>query len=329
MRKRYGPITVLSVLVALFLGGCVFVTLPGVKPLTEKVIGGEGREKVLLVDISGIIRDKAEKEVVGIKIEPNLTARVREELDKAAEDDRVRAVVLRINSPGGAVTTSDIIVHEIREFKKKRNVPVVAELMDLATSGGYYVATAADEIIAHPTTVTGSIGVVAYSVDASGLLSKIGVAGTAIKSGDKKDMGSPLRSMTPEEREIIQGIIDSMYERFLDTIMVAREGRITRGELREAADGRVMDAQEALRLKLIDRIGYMDEAVEAAKELAGLEEATVVTYAPPTEYRNNVYSTSTATARAGLFPSTVNLVNIDAGPLSERYGMSFMYLWMP
>lgn len=316
-------------LAVVFVPGCVFITLPTVQPLTEKIIGGEGRDKVLLMDISGIITDKADQSrLTGFRTTPNLTARIKEELTKASKDELVGAVVLRINSPGGNVTTCDVIVHEIRKFKKEKNIPVVAELMDVAASGGYYIASAADVIVAHPTTVTGSIGVVAYNVDATGLLNKIGISNQTIKSGDKKDMGSPLRSMTDEERRIIQSVIDAMYERFLDVVIDGRGPLITREELRRAADGRIYTSGQALDMKLIDRIGYLDDAVELAREKAGLEEATIVTYAHPSDYRNNIYSAFTPSAGAGM-PSTVNLINIDAAPLTDRLGLSFMYIWLP
>jgi protease-4 len=313
----------LLVLSALLLGGCVFIELPRIAPLAEKVLEGKGADKVALIDISGVITDRRRRGLLGIKAEASITARIKEELTLISRDKRVKAVVLRINSPGGSVTTCDIIAHELKLLKKERDIPVVAVLMGVAASGGYYIAAAADTIIAHPTTVTGSIGVVAYNINATGLMEKIGITDQTIKSGDKKDLGSPLREMTQEEREILQGVIDSLYERFLDAVEEGREG-LDRAELRRIADGRIYTAAQALELKLIDKIGYMSTAIEAAKELAGIEEATVITYGPSRSYKNNIYST------AGLgTPSTLNLVNIDVSALREGFGLSFMYLWMP
>ncbi|MBI2413343.1 MAG: signal peptide peptidase SppA [Deltaproteobacteria bacterium] len=317
MKKALRLLLILSI----FLGGCVMITLPTAEPLTEKVIGGEGASKILLIDISGVITDSDKKDGL-FSSKQNMTARIKEELDKASEDDDVKAVVLRIDSPGGAVTTSDIIAHEIKKFKDRKKVPVIAELMDVAASGGYYIAAASDRIIAHPTTVTGSIGVVAFSVNASGLLEKIGIANQTIKSGDKKDIGSPLRPMTPDEKAVLQSIIDDLYERFLDVVMDGRKGSFTRDELKTIADGRVFTARQALDLKLIDEIGYLDDAIEAAKSKADVKEARVVTYAHPRSYRNNIYS------HLEDLPMTVNLVNIDAGSFTGRLGVSFMYLWM-
>lgn len=316
----------LSVLFVLFLAGCISITLPGIKPLMEKTVGGDGADKVLLIDVSGVIQDDAGKNSLGMEVERKLTERVKEEFGLAADDSRVKAVVLRINSPGGSVTTSDIISHEIKAFKAKKKIPVVAELMDVAASGAYYIAAGADEIIAHPTTVTGSIGVVAYKIDASGLMTKIGIVNETVKSGDKKDLTSPLRPMTEEERRILQSVIDSMYNRFIDVVAEGRGGKLTRDELGRLADGRIFTAQQALGHKLIDSIGYLDDAVEAAKKRAGIKQATVITYADADSYRNNIYS---SLGSAGG-PPQVNLINIDGGSLfAPGPGMRFMYLWTP
>ena len=236
----------------------------------------------------------------------------------------MRALVLRIDTPGGDVTTADILYHEVREYGKETGVPVVAELMDTAASGGYYIASAADFIMAQPTSITGSIGVVAYNVNAEGLLDKIGIRDMTVKSGDKKDMGSPLREMTAEEREILQGIIDELYGRFLDVVYRGRKGRIPMERLRELADGRVYTARQALSSGLIDGMGYMEDAVAEARRLAGLKEARVVTYSEADEYRKNIYSAPAVPA-----PSVINLLNIDASSLGPGAGLRFMYIWSP
>ncbi len=318
MKKKF----LLAVAALFFLTGCVFISLPGVQPLTEKVVDGKGADKVLLVDLSGIITDDDASNLLGIETGPNLTARIKEELTLASSDDHVKAMVLRINTPGGSVTTCDIIAHEIKEFKKKRKVPVVAELMDVAASGGYYIAASSDKIIAHPTTVTGSIGVIAYNINAGGLMQKIGISDQTVKSGDKKDIGSPLRPMTEEERKIILTVLNGMHDRFLEVILDGRKG-LSRAELVRIADGRIYSAPQALDLKLIDSIGYLDDAIEAAKREAGIKEARVITYSAPRAYKNNIYSGPSLPAPKGL-----NIINLDPG-FSKRFGLSFMYLWMP
>lgn len=315
------PFRLLLLVLAIVLTGCVSINLPSVQPLIEKVVAGEGKPKIVLVDISGIIKDDESANIFG-QTRPNLTARIKEELDLAAKDEDVKAVVLRINTPGGSVTTSDIISHEIENFKKKRKVPVVAELMDVAASGGYYIASSTDRIIAHPTTVTGSIGVIAISVSASGLMEKIGITNQTIKSGPMKDIGSPLKPMSEEERRVLQSVIDNMYESFLDRVMTGRTERFTRDELRKIADGRVYTASQAKDLKLVDSIGYLDDAIDWAKQKAGVKEARVVTYAAPRAYRNNIYSMTEPT------PAGINIINIEAG-IPKAAGMEFMYIWLP
>lgn len=310
------------VFLLVFVPGCVFITLPGPGPLSEKVVGGKGDDKVLLLEISGMLTDDKPGGVLGLDTAPNLTARIKEELELAAADPKVKAVVLRINTPGGSVTTSDIIAHEIKRFKERKKVPVVAGLMDLATSGGYYIASSADRIIAQPTAVTGSIGVVALSVNASGLMEKLGITNQTVKSGDMKDLGSPIRPMTEEERRVLQAVIDGLFERFLDQVMEGRPGRFTRDELRAVSDGRILTAPQALDQKLVDSIGYLDDAIEAAKEAAGIKEARVVTYAAPRAYKHNIYSLAEP-PKAGI-----SIVNIDTG-LARKFGMEFMYVWMP
>ena len=159
-------------------------------PVQEVQLAGSGDSKVLLMDLSGVISSQ-EKE--GLLPQPNMLATFKEELTKASKDDKVKAVVLRINSPGGTVNASDILYHELKTFKANKKIPVIASMMDVAASGGYYLAMAADAILVHPSTVTGSIGVIMLTVNARGLLEKVGVEANAITSGPRKDMGSPFR----------------------------------------------------------------------------------------------------------------------------------------
>ncbi len=313
----------LVLFIFIFSGCSIVVPVPGTKPLEEEVIGGGGRDKALLIDISGGISAEERSDLLGLSTEPSMVARIREELDKAAEDRAVKAVILRMNTPGGTVTASDIIHHEIKEFKERTGSFIVVEMLDVAASGGYYIATAADRIIAHPTTVTGSIGVVSMKIDASGLMERIGVENETVKSGDKKDIGSPLRGMTPEEREIVESIIREMYERFLEVIEEGRKG-IDRGRLEAIADGRVYTAGQALDLALIDGIGYFDDVIDLIKEEKKIDELKIVTYARPGGYKSNVYSSY------GLrLPVNINLVNVDADALAGGLGMRFMYIWLP
>lgn len=310
-------------LFASFLCGCaVSFPLGGpTRPLEETVVSGEGKDKVLIIDISGIISDKRKSGPLRLAEGPSMVARVKEELEKARKDNNVKALVLRINSPGGTVTASDIIYHEVKHFKEDRPVKVVACIMGLGTSGGYYVASSADKIVAHPTCVTGSIGVFLMKVNMKGLMDKIGVENETVKSGDKKDLILPFRSMTAEERQVLQGVIDSLQERFITVVEGSRPGVELR-QKKELTDGRVFTAQDALSLKLVDKVGYLEDAIEMAKAEAGIKEARVVVYRRPPGYKNNIYS-------LGEESPEMNLVNIELGSMGEYLSPDFMYLWMP
>jgi protease-4 len=244
---------------------------------------------------------------------------VREELKKATDDDKVKALVVRINTPGGTVTASDVIFRELELFKRDKKIPIVAVMMDVAASGGYYVALAADTIVAHPTTVTGSIGVVMLSFNAEGLMQKIGVSANTVKSAERKDMGSPFRPMTPEERAIFQSVIDDLYRQFLLKVMERR--KLPEASARTLADGRVYTAEQALGHRLIDRVGYMPDAIGMARQAAGVDKARVVVYHRPRQYRATYYAEAQP-IDGGLLSS--GALGALTGP-----GPKFLYLWMP
>ncbi len=306
---------------ALALVGCVSVSLfPQVQPLREKTVQGTAADKILMIDVSGVITEGTAGSAYGLS--EDMVARIKEELMLAAEDTQVKALLVRINSPGGTVTASDVIHHEITRFKAKRKIPVVAAIMDVGASGGYYVAAAADLIIAHPTSVTGSVGVIMLRVNAEGLLQKIGVETQAIKSGKKKDIGSPFRQMTEEERALFQTMIDGFQARFL-TVVAQGRGTLPAERLRTVDDGRVLTGPQALDIGLVDQIGYLDDAIAIATAAAGLKEARVVVYARPGTYRHNIYSES-----QGL-GSLEALARLDVMGLVRGGGPQFFYLWMP
>ncbi|MBF8276527.1 MAG: sppA [Candidatus Brocadiaceae bacterium] len=312
----------------LFFSGCSFISvslMPAVEPFEETTVMGTGKDKILIVDISGIISDEGKHGLVFLSDEPNTVSRIKEELTTAAQDDSIKAILLRINSPGGTVTASDIIYHEIEQFKKASGLPVIACIMDLGVSGGYYVAVSADKIVAHPTTVTGSIGVIMLHLSVEGLMQKIGVADTSIKTGEHKDMGSPFKTMTEEEQKIFHGVLDDMYQKFLAVIVKNRPG-LSMEKLRPLADGRIYTARQALEFGLIDQIGYLDDAVSLAKEAAGLTAARVIIYHRPGAYKNNIYSQLGAT---GTGIESFNLINVDLKTFVKSGAPSFMYLWSP
>lgn len=308
--------------------GCILVTIggpaglfSGAEGLEEVVVSGEGRDKILLVDVSGVLTDAPARRAFGLLEEESSLARLEAELARAAEDDRIRALVLRINTPGGGVTASDAMYETLVRFKEEHGLPVVASLGDRATSGGYYVACAADAIVAHPTTVTGSIGVILMSLDLTELLTKIGVRNQTFRAGEYKDLLSPLRGVTREERQIVQGILDHLHARFISIVHASRPG-MSETDLAEATDGRIIVAARARELGLVDEIGSLPAAITAAQARADLAEARVVMYRRGSETRETIYSQPPGT------PPQVNVLPIDLGALP---GVSprFMYLWAP
>ena len=314
-----------TLLLLFFVSGCIHIDMfSGKGDLQETTISGQGSDKVLLIDISGPLTTSKDS---GIFSEPSLPARLKEELMKAEKDDHIKAIILRINTPGGTVTSSDILYHELQKFKQKRKVPIIASIMDIGTSGGYYVAMASDYIFAHPSTITGSIGVIMLTLNGQGLLEKIGIEPMAIVSGPKKSMGSPFRAMKEEERVIFQDVIDRLYARFLT---VVEEGRphLTKSKINQLADGRIFTADIAKTEGLIDEIGYLDDAIERAKKSAQLDEAQVVTYTRDRrDTHQNIYSQF-----AGPTVGPLGFPQINAHTMLgaiQGGTPQMMYMWIP
>lgn len=314
-------------LLLLVLPGCAFVNVslaPATKPLEEELLEGEGARKILLLDLDGVISFKEKSGGLKLKAKPSPVAFFREALRKAEADSSVAGVIVRINSPGGSVAASDTLYHEVVRFKEKRKIPVYAHITEVGASGGYYVACAADRIVAGPTAITGSIGVIAMKLTIEGLLSKVGVSDEIYKSGPKKDFWSPFRPSTPEEKKMLQDIIDGLFGRFVGVVAENRRKVLTTEEVRTLADGRILTAQAALDAGLIDRVAYLDETIESLKKDMALAKARVVTYTRPGTFKSNIYSDMPLTA-----PETINLISINAEDLSPFSGVQFMYLWNP
>jgi protease-4 len=319
MLRRWFPLLVLATL-----PGCVHLdlgSLGGRGELVEEVVFGEKGPKILMLEIDGIISGEEQGSAFGLGVEESLVARVRSQLDLAAEDDDIRAVLVRINSPGGTVTASDIIHRELLEFKKSRSVPVVAQLMGLAASGGYYVAMAADRVLAHPTTVTGSIGVIFSGLNLTGLLEKVGVENQTLTSGAFKDTGSALRPMRDDERAQLQSVLDDFQARFRGVVDAGRPGLDAEAVAR-LADGRIFSAEQALAAGLVDGIAYLPEAVKEVERRAGLEASRVVVYRRPNEWAENLYSAGEPVSQPRL--------SFDWLPFARAFGRpGFLYLWYP
>jgi protease-4 len=276
------------------------------------------RNKVAVIDVDGLILNARTSGLFTSGDNP--VSAFREKLDAAAEDRHVKAVVVRVNSPGGAVTASDIMYQDLLAFRHETHKPVVVCMMDVAASGGYYLAMAADCVYAHPTTVTGSIGVIMNLYNAHGMLSMLGVSSNPIKSGPNKDLGNPARPMTDEERAILQGIVNGFYDEFVHVVADGRH--LPEAKVRELADGRVYTGLEAQKLGLVDKIGYLEDAIQEALDLACIKDAVIVAYCRGQGYRGSCY------AAAPHIPSEIN-VKFDVPGLSGPGGAAFMYLWEP
>jgi protease-4 len=329
LRSSTISLATLAAVLILATSGCVLVSgsfdpfSRQPKPLREHVVAGQGRAKILLVDVTRVISNESERGPFGLASRESVVARIDAELRQAAKDDAVRGVIVRINSPGGTVTASDVLYHQLTRFKNERRVPVVAQLMDVAASGGYYAALAADEIIAHPTSVTGSVGVLFQGVSLEGLLGKVGVTNQTIKSGDKKDIGSPLRTMTAEERALLEQLLAEMRGRFL-ALVRERRPLVTDAAEGVIADGRIFTASQALELGMIDAIGYLDEAAARVKARAGVSEARLVLYRRADEPAETPYSVPSS--NGGLTPQ-ISLFGIHLDTLLGT--PQFLYLWAP
>ncbi|MDH7568705.1 MAG: signal peptide peptidase SppA [Armatimonadota bacterium] len=204
--------------------------------------------------------------------------RIVREIDRARRDKSIRALILRINSPGGSAAASQEIYQEVMRFRKGENgerKPVIASMADVAASGGYYVAAAADKIVANGATMTGSIGVIMEMQNLSGLFQKLGVSNDTIKSGQYKDTGSMFRPMRPAERRLLQALVDDVYEQFVSAVIAGRK-QADPAQIRRLADGRVFTGRQALKLKLVDALGNFQDAVALAAREAGIEGPPVV-----------------------------------------------------
>jgi protease-4 len=317
---------IIAVFVILYLIGCqapkIRLFPSHADPLQEFTLQGKEKGKGLVISVRGMISDAPKKQF--IRTRPSMVQEIVSQLRKAEDDPEVKAVLLKIDSPGGSVIASDLIYNEIMAFKQRKEAKVVVAMMGVAASGGYYISLPADFILAHPTTVTGSIGVLFLRPDLTGLMEKIGVDVNVSKTGKNKDMGSPFRQATEEEQKITQDLIDQLADRFLDRI--AEHRKLDPKNLKEISSARIYLAHDALNLGLVDRIGYLDEAVSKAKKLAELpEDAKVVVYRRTKYPDDNLYNTATSRYEG----SGLSIISLDLPGSLAPLQTGFYYLWHP
>jgi len=218
-----------------------------------------GGEKIAIIEVRGVILDA----------QP-----VVEKLVKLRKNEKIKAIILRIDSPGGGVGPAQEIHAEVKKAQKEKKVLV--SMGSVAASGGYYIACAADRIIANPGSITGSIGVIVESLNVEELLGKLGLRSVVVKSGKHKDLGSPMRPMTGEDRKLLQGVIDSVHEQFIKAVAEGRKLPVEK--VRRLADGRIFSGDQARSLGLVDELGNLEDTIAAAAQMAGIRGEPEVLY---------------------------------------------------
>ncbi|MFC1652273.1 signal peptide peptidase SppA [Planctomycetota bacterium] len=312
-RILWGVFTVFSIMGNLFLlvllmGSVALIAAGGQQGgYHEKLVqAGSGSDKIVVIALEGVI-DSAQSERFAMQL-------------RAVRKDRdVRGLIVRVNSPGGGVSASDEIYHQIRTFREEEGLPVVAFMQSIAASGGYYASVACDKIVAQPTTITGSIGVImAHLVLEELLKEKLGILPVVIKSGPKKDWPSSFKTPTKEQLDYLSDkLVMPAYNRFVDVVADGRQEVLTRPDVVRLADGAIYNATEAHAEKLIDNIGYMRDAIDLVESLAGIMDAEVV------EYRE-IFSFFDL-----LATQSRSAFKIDRNALQKWATPELMYLWRP
>ncbi|WNF22031.1 signal peptide peptidase SppA [Mesobacillus jeotgali] len=284
----------------------------------EIIEEGDMLSKIAVLSINGVIQDTGDAESFFESPLYNHRA-FMEQLDYVKENDDVKAIILQVNSPGGGVVESAQIHDKIKEIQKETKKPVYVSMGSMAASGGYYVSAPADKIFASPETLTGSLGVIMQGVNYAGLAEKYGVEFTTIKSGPYKDIMSPSRPMTEDERKILQSMIDNSYEGF---VKVISEGRgMSVEQVKDIADGRIYDGRQAKQLKLIDGFGYLEDVIESVRKDENLGDATVVKYTESMGFGS--FFSMSAQKIMGKDAEMAGLMKILSQPNSPR----LMYLY--
>ncbi len=305
---------------------------PGEGPLVQQtVIEDKGRVEgtVAMIDVRGLIADARVPDFLlgpGSNPVDNLVARL-----KLAEDDpAVKAVILRINSPGGTVTGSDTMYREVRRFSERTGKPVVASLGEVAASGGYYLACAADTIIAQPTSITASIGVIIPTYNFSEGLNRIGIRARNVTSGVNKDLADPFSPVRDPQYAVLQGIVDEFYRQFKG-LVVSRRPALKSELVPELTDGRIVTGARAVEVGLADRLGGMREAFEEAKGRAGLKGARLIKFVDEFYVPRSPYAALDAPRPSSGGGTEINLLQIKAdGMVGASSGVSgIYYLWIP
>ncbi len=278
---------------------------------------GQCLPRVAILDVDGVLLNN---EAVGLgSLGENPVSLFRERLDAVAADSKVVAVVVRINSPGGGVTATDIMWHDLRDFKQQTHLPVLACILDAGAGGAYYLATAADQIVVHPTSVVGGIGVILNLYNLQDTMAQFNITAETIKSGKRIDLGSPVVALDEEGRKLLQAMADSFQHRFKRIVLEARP-KVYENEASNF-DGRVFTAADALQRGLVDHIGYLNDAIDEASQIAGCQKVNVAFYHRTGDRAQSLYAaTPNVPLQGGLLP--LSLPGLDRSRMP-----TFLYLW--
>jgi len=296
------------------------------KTFVERTLANanHGPDKILVLNIDGMMTNVPEKRLLSETL--GMVDRFDKMLSQSEKDPNIKAVLIRVNTPGGSITTADMMHVRLMDYRKKTKRKIVTLMDDVAASGGYYVAAACDRIVAHPTTLTGSIGVIMPLISFKGALDKLGVKPQPIKSRPLKDLGAFYREMTESERQVLQGIVDELYLRFVSVVQdgADRRGvrRLTRKKILALSDGRVFTGEQASENGLVDEIGYFRDAVAATLKIAGLKKARVVQYRPRSKGLIELLQSQAATPQSRDITLRIEGLGLPSSSTP-------MYLWCP
>lgn len=320
--------SLLSLCLCLLLGGCgtpswLITPVANAYSLDETVVvAGKGffhPRKIAIIGVEGMLMNARSTGLLGSTENP--MSLFVQQLEQAAGDPAVKAIVLRVNSPGGTVSTSDAMYTLVQRFKAETHKPVVASAQELDASGAYYVSCAADQIVAQPTSLVGSIGVIFETFDLQGTMMKLGIRPGNYKSAPHKDIGSPFRDATPEEQAIMQRLVDEYYARFRRVVSVNRH--IATPADTVITDGRIFSGEQARDLGLVDKVGLLEDAIALAKQLAHAPDAEVVQYRRPYGYGGSIYALNTVPT------PQANTLQLQLPEAATLLPSGFYYLWQP
>lgn len=298
----------------------------------EEVQPGRGWSppKIVIIDVEGMLANARTGGL--LQATENPVSKFDQQMERAAGDSSVKAVVLRVNSPGGTVTASDTMYEIVRRFKEKTHKPVVASTEEVAASGGYYVCCAADRIVAQPTSVVGSVGVIFEAMQFKGTLDKLGITADSVKSGSLKDMGSPFKALKENERVVMKEMVEEYFQRFVTVVSENRP--VTEKPVADLTDyehdayagvysGRVFSGRRAVELGLADQTGQLQDALDLARKLAKAPNASAVLYKRPYGYGGSIYANSSAPA------PQANVLRLELPESRALLPGGFYYLWQP